>query len=146
MTKITNEYDHELKQYFDGIKYKLHVNRHKGKWENKTIEEMFELLRGEVRELEDEIKGGNQIATILEACDVGAMAMIIANVAMRKATAPVPSSITRLEDQLPQLKPNIGDTTCPDTSRENTVTSPTSPAGGLSGPTVLSQLPNTPTS
>lgn len=87
MSKIVTDYDREVQQFTDAMKYKLHANRHKGKWEGKEIKELFQLLRKEVDELESEINSAqqNQIAIILEAADIGNFAMIISNIAMRIA-------------------------------------------------------------
>lgn len=88
MSKISTDYDNEVKQFTDAMRYKLHANRHKGKWEGATIENLFALLRKEVDELEAEINSPNQnqMAIILEAADIGNFAMIISNIAMRMAT------------------------------------------------------------
>jgi hypothetical protein len=88
MTKITNEYDAELRHFADAMRYKMHVNRHKGHWEGAKLEDLFKLLRQEIDELEEEIKSPqrNQIAIVLEASDASNYLMMIANVAMKTAT------------------------------------------------------------
>lgn len=85
MTKISSYYDHELNQFYDAMRLKLHIHRNKGKWEGINLETLLKLLVDEVEELRETIKDGNQIALILEAADVANYAMIIANVAMKIA-------------------------------------------------------------
>lgn len=85
MTKISNYYDHELNQFYDAMRLKLHIHRKKGKWEGASLDKLFTLLVEEVQELKETIEDGNQIALILEAADVANYAMIIANVAMKIA-------------------------------------------------------------
>ena len=87
MSKISTEYDKEVKSFVDAMKYKLHVNRHKGKWEGATLEGLFKKLQEEVQELKDEIDNpnANQTAILLEAADISNMALMIANVAMKIA-------------------------------------------------------------
>lgn len=96
MTKIVNDYDKEVQQFVDAMKYKLHANRKKGKWEGATLSTLFDLLRKEVDELEAEISSTpqNQIAIILESADIGNFAMIIANVALRMATGEMDAANT----------------------------------------------------
>lgn len=77
------EYEKELKTFTDAVAYKLYKNRHKGKWEDISIEEAVIRLKEEVVELEEAIGRNNAIETILEAADVGAWAMILANISIK---------------------------------------------------------------
>lgn len=72
----------ELQMFFEAMIYKLHKNHHKGKWENVSILDLEKLLLGEVEELKEAIRGGNSLAMILEAADVGNFAMMMSSVAM----------------------------------------------------------------
>jgi len=85
MTSTTLEYEHELKQFVDCMRYKLHKNRSKGKWEDLDLQQAIIKLKDEVDELIEATQNNNQIEIILEASDVANYAMIIANIAMQKA-------------------------------------------------------------
>lgn len=96
MTKLSDSYSKEIKQFTDAMKYKLHANRHKGKWEGVDIPKLFDLLRKEVEELREEIEANprNEVAILLEAADIGNYAMMIVNLAMREAVGGAVSPLT----------------------------------------------------
>jgi NTP pyrophosphatase (non-canonical NTP hydrolase) len=101
MTKLTAEYNKELNTFNEAMQYKLHANRHKGRWEDQNIDSLFDLLLKEIEELREEIKSTNRnkVAILLESADVGVFAMMIANVAMRIAVdGEVGNSITTICD------------------------------------------------
>jgi NTP pyrophosphatase (non-canonical NTP hydrolase) len=85
MTTTTLEYEHELKVFVDGMRLKMHKNRHKGRWENLDLQQTLQLLRGEIDELEEAINNNNEVEILLESCDVGVYALIVANIAMKQA-------------------------------------------------------------
>jgi hypothetical protein len=76
-----SEYDRELKLLQDAQRYKLWVNRHKGKWEGLSQQRLLELLRGEVEELAQAVEANNQVEAILEAGDVSNYALMLVAVA-----------------------------------------------------------------
>lgn len=76
-----SDYDREIAALVDAMRYKLKVHKAKGHLANRdgerySIEEVLELLRGEVEELEEAIASGSPIETILEAADVANYAMM----------------------------------------------------------------------
>ncbi len=71
-------YNKEMKIFTDAMIHKLRLNQKKGGWENKSLPELFDKLRGEITELEEAIGGGNYIEILLEAADVANYAMMIA--------------------------------------------------------------------
>lgn len=74
----------EIKQLVDAMRYKLKKNNHKGKWEEMTLIKAIELLKEEVKELEEAASRDSDIEIILEAADVSNFAMIVANLAMKR--------------------------------------------------------------
>lgn len=78
------DYEHELKMFVDAMKYKLARNASRGKWENTTLQEALEKLRGEVKELEDAITRNSMVEILLEASDCANYAMIAAHIAVRE--------------------------------------------------------------
>ncbi len=72
----------ELVRFFDAMVYKLHRNKHKGKWENVRLGMALPKIRAEINELQEAISNGNTFEVILEAADVANWALIIANVAL----------------------------------------------------------------
>lgn len=79
------DYERELKQFIDAMRYKLKKNAHKGKWEELDLEDAIRLLRDEVAELEEATSRDSSVEIILEAADVANFAMMVANIAMKKA-------------------------------------------------------------
>jgi NTP pyrophosphatase (non-canonical NTP hydrolase) len=133
------------------MRYKLHVNRKKGKWEGAKISDLFKLLVKEIEELHETVQDGNQIATVLEAADVANYALMIAHVAMKMATRPEEEEeyTTYKGDGTDKLHisdkiDTSGVTKCQDSSNVNIATSPSSQGGQSSGLSVNNSLPNTP--
>ena len=85
MPAYHGEYERELMPFLDSMRVKLAMNKHKGKWEDKTIDQTLNELRDEVEELAGAIKRGNTIEMLLEAADVSNLAMIAFNIALKKA-------------------------------------------------------------
>ena len=87
--KLAGEYDREIKLFVDGMRYKLHANRHKGKWENLSSKDAFKHLEAEVKELKDAIEvedeDRNLMNVLQEAVDVANMAMILFNIELSSA-------------------------------------------------------------
>lgn len=73
----------EVEIFSHAMEYKLRANDHKGGWENQSTPRLFELLKGEVKELEQALEGGNLLEVMLEAADVANYAMMIAWNAMK---------------------------------------------------------------
>ena len=69
---------HEVEVMAHAMEHKLRENDHKGGWELVSIDELFDLLIGEVDELREAIRCGNFIDIMLEAADVANYAMMIA--------------------------------------------------------------------
>ncbi len=74
----------DIKRLVDGMVYKLHRNRHKGRWEDIDLKTGMAKLRGEVAELREAIKNGNSMEIVAETADVAAWAMILCNIALDK--------------------------------------------------------------
>lgn len=72
----------DLQRFFDAMIYKLRRNKHKGRWENLSVENTFKALQGELTELDDAIKEGSTMEVLMEAADVGNFALILANIAV----------------------------------------------------------------
>lgn len=77
-------YTLDIQRFVDAMVYKLRVHHKKGKWENLTPDKNLELLRKEVAELEEALRGGNMIEILLEAADVGNFALIQSAIAVEK--------------------------------------------------------------
>lgn len=77
------QYTDDIRRFIDAMMYKLERNRNKGRWENTSLRDAFNLLQGEVNELLDEL-GGNSVKTLLEAADVANFAMIVASIAIER--------------------------------------------------------------
>lgn len=88
MSAYSGEYEDILQPFLDAMRYKLHVNRHKGvNWSQNSIEDLFKRLRGEVDELEEAIKQGNTVEMLLESADVANYACILSHLAIKSAVA-----------------------------------------------------------
>lgn len=72
------EYAPELRFFFDNMVRKLHINRHKGFAEGDDAFKFFELLRGEVDELDSALANDSQFEVFMEGVDVANMAWIVA--------------------------------------------------------------------
>lgn len=68
----------DLSYFFETMVRKLHICREKGFSEGKTINELFEGLDNEVRELELSLAAESQFQSALEAVDVANMAFLVA--------------------------------------------------------------------
>lgn len=78
------EYEPEIKQLVDAMRYKLRKNAHKGRWEDLDVPGALKRLREEVDELEEALSRDSQIEIILEAADVANFALMIVNIAAKK--------------------------------------------------------------
>lgn len=85
MPAYDGRHDRELRMFTDAMRAKLASNRRKGRWEGVNLQKALAKLRGEVRELEEAIKGGNVTEILLEGADVGNWAMIITTIAIEAA-------------------------------------------------------------
>lgn len=78
------QYEPELRFFFDLMVRKLHTNRHKGFCEDKTTGPMYHALQDEVKELEEALKeDGSQFDVALECADIANQAWLLALVALR---------------------------------------------------------------
>lgn len=87
MPAYKGEFEDVLRPFVDAMRHKLASNKYKGKrnWEDDSPETLLKRLKEEIDELEEAIKGGNQIEILLEAADVGNFAMMVSNVAIALA-------------------------------------------------------------
>ncbi len=60
---------HTFRRFIEAMEYKLRKNSNKNSYEEVDLPELFELLRGEIIELEKAVQEGNSIETLLEASD-----------------------------------------------------------------------------
>lgn len=74
----------DLQRFFDAMVYKLRRNKSKGRWEDKSLDDAFTLMEGEVVELRQAIAGGSTMEIVMEAADIANFAMITANVALER--------------------------------------------------------------
>ncbi len=79
-----DQYTKDIQRFQHAMMYKLNVHRHKGRWEDMTVERAMELLMNETVELEAAIREGNLIEIMLEAADIANFAMIIATIAVER--------------------------------------------------------------
>lgn len=79
-----DSYEQDLRRFVDAMRYKLRRNAHKGRWEDMSIDEEFNLLRKEVEELRDAVRDGNMVEILLEAADVANFAMIVASICIER--------------------------------------------------------------
>lgn len=84
LTPEVEPYRHDIRRFVDAMIYKLDRHAKKGRWEDRPIGDMFPLLLGEIKELEEAVAAGNTINTLLEAADVGNYALIIASIAVER--------------------------------------------------------------
>jgi NTP pyrophosphatase (non-canonical NTP hydrolase) len=82
---IVSNFERELKQFVDAMRYKLKKNAHKGKWEDLDLPTAIQRLKDEVAELEEATSRDSSIEVILEAADVANFAMMVCNIAMKTA-------------------------------------------------------------
>lgn len=88
MPAYRGEHEDILLPFVDAMRYKLAANRHKGKkWDDNTIEGLFEKAMAELEELREAIASGNRTEIQLEAADVGNFVMFIAAKAIQQAAA-----------------------------------------------------------
>jgi hypothetical protein len=85
------QYGPDIRRFIDAMVYKLEKNAGKGRWDNKTVEQAFELLGKEVEELRAELfsddgsfKLPNMVKTLLEAADVANFALIASAIVMER--------------------------------------------------------------
>lgn len=69
------QYDLQLKNMTDAMRYKLRINSHKGFIGNMDPKDLLAKLREEVDELEEAISRGSLVEIILEAADVANFAL-----------------------------------------------------------------------
>jgi NTP pyrophosphatase (non-canonical NTP hydrolase) len=70
--------DEDLQDFIVHMKHKLLVHKNKGGYERLTLEELFKLLQGEMKELRVDIDSKNMTGIINECADVANYAMMIA--------------------------------------------------------------------
>lgn len=78
------QYEDDIRRFVHAMVYKLKIHHNKGRWEDLPIGKALQLLRGEVKELDEAMRGGNLIEILTEAADVGNFAMIIASIATER--------------------------------------------------------------
>lgn len=79
------KYGPDIRRFIDAMVFKLEKNVHKGRWDDLTIEQAFQLLKREVAELDVEVMGDrNMVRTMLEAADVANFALIVAAIVMER--------------------------------------------------------------
>lgn len=79
------KYGPDIRRFVDAMVFKLEKNATKGRWETYSLEQAFDLLLGEVAELQTEVHGDrNMVRTMLEAADVANFALIVAAIAMER--------------------------------------------------------------
>ena len=78
------EYDEDFRRFLDAMRFKMNLNKHKGRWDNLSIAEAMDKLMGETKELEDAIKAGNMVEILLECADVANFAMIVSSIAVER--------------------------------------------------------------
>lgn len=72
------EYEEDLHFFFDLMIRKLHLNRHKGFVDDKTIHTFLHRLQDEMTELGNAIKHESQFSIALECCDTANIAFLLA--------------------------------------------------------------------
>lgn len=85
MSTEFQDYAAQFKLFTDAMKHKLHKNRHKGRWENLSIERAFERMQEEIEELREAIASGNTMDIMLESSDVANFAFILSTIAIEQA-------------------------------------------------------------
>lgn len=75
---------HPFRRFVEAMTYKLRKNAGKKSYDEADLPQLFELLRGEIDELEQAVAEGNSIETLLEASDAANFCMLIASVAMKR--------------------------------------------------------------
>lgn len=78
------QYAPDIQRFVDAMVFKLSVNAHKGKWEDRGQAVNMGLLQKEVVELTEAINRGNMVEIMLEAADVANFALIASAIAMDK--------------------------------------------------------------
>lgn len=68
------------------MEHKLRMKDYKGGWHNMSLGQLFQLLKGEIEELEEAVTEGNTFDIMAEAADVGNYAMMIMDNAIRRIT------------------------------------------------------------
>jgi hypothetical protein len=76
----------DLVRFWSAMVEKLRLNRHKGKWEGLNLDSAFELMEGEVAELEQAIHDGSFAAILFEGADVANFALIVTSCALNHVT------------------------------------------------------------
>lgn len=78
------QYAPDIQRFVDAMVYKLSLNAHKGRWEDRSQAVNMGLLENEVTELTEAIDRGNMVEIMLEAADVANFALIASAIAMEK--------------------------------------------------------------
>lgn len=95
MSKYDGSHEDILLPFVDAMRYKLSANRHKGKrWDENTLEQLFEKAKAELDELQEAIAGGNRTEILLESADLSNFAMFIASKALKQAAMGTGSIMT----------------------------------------------------
>lgn len=76
------QYKDDIRRFVDAMVYKLRKNAHKGRWEGMTMETGLNLLREEVKELEQALDEKNTFEICTEAADVANFALILSAMAI----------------------------------------------------------------
>ncbi len=77
-------YEPELRFFFDNMVRKLHVNRHKGFGDGKTIKIMKSQLWGEMSELDDAMEDEGQFEAFMECVDVANQSWLLGMIMLRQ--------------------------------------------------------------
>lgn len=77
-------YAQDIRRFMDAMVYKIKKNAHKGRWQDLSVADALDLLREEVRELEEAVKDGNRIEIELEAADVANFALIVSAIMIER--------------------------------------------------------------
>lgn len=78
------QYQHDIRRFVEAMVYKLVKHSGKGRWEGLGTEKGLDLLKDEVRELDEALQRGNMVETMLEAADVANFALIISAIVMER--------------------------------------------------------------
>lgn len=76
----------QVRLFSDAMEHKLRLKDYKGGWHDMSLGQLFQLLKGEIEELEEAVTEGNTFDIMAEAADVGNYAMMIMDNAIRRIT------------------------------------------------------------
>lgn len=79
------QYKEDIRRFVDAMLHKLGKNAEKkGRWETVSMEDALLGIERELQELEEAVKLGNTVDTLLEAADVANWAMIGASIIIER--------------------------------------------------------------